>query len=36
LGIHNVNTCVVSPPNTLTLIFLHYFLTRHASQIYCL
>lgn len=25
LGIHNVNTCVVPPPNTLTLIFLHYF-----------
>jgi hypothetical protein len=25
LGIYNVNTCVVPPPNTLTLIFLHYF-----------
>jgi len=25
LGVHNVNTCVVPPPNTLTLIFLNYF-----------
>lgn len=25
LAIHNVNTCVVPPPNTLTLIFLSYF-----------
>lgn len=25
LGIHNVATCVVPPPNTLTLIFLNYF-----------